>query len=737
MTRIPLAASPLATIAALLLVAGGTNAAERVTVVVGPQTPPIERYAAEELAGQFEKLFDDVAVAVRDSVPADAKHLVLIGSPDTNPAVREAVGADWPQLSHQGLAVQNVAGADTPTLVVGGGSPVATLWAAYELGHQLGIRYLFRGDIFPMEKRALELTGHDFVMEPELRVRTWRTVNDFAIGPESWGVDEHRAFLRQLAKMKFNRVMLSVYPWHPFVTYEFGGVQKETALLWFGNRYRVDGETVGKKVFRGAKLFENPDFAGLNTPQEMAAAGVKHLSGLIDAAHTLGMSVGISISPLEFPREFQAVLPGSKGGRGLNQLVVVPAGDQGPADETLRGLVAAKVSAYVNTYPNMDRLYLTLPEFPEWDQHAAEAIEILKEHGAPADLSVEGLVATASQRNLIASGARGEQAIRGNLVGLAFLQKLFEDKSLLRRPDGKPLGLVITAVDPALFPVLDRVVPPGAETLNFVDYTARRVVENRKLLAAVPAGDVGSQLILTLADDNVGVLPQSASQSLGELTSDLKRLGWQGFSTRYWVPAELDPSVYFLSRAAWVRDLTPRDAQTELWMTATGNRAAAERLWIAWEHLEQATNLIDEHNLGFTFPVPGLLMKHYQPTPIPDWWQEVTDLYTEYMIELYRAQGSIDGGAKPVLFYYAKRSEYVLEYLAAVKAVREAALAKEKGETEQAIEHLEVALESTYNCINTLSDIAQDQSDRGLIAVLNEYAYRPLLAEYEKLADAE
>ena len=135
---------------------------------------------------------------------------------------------------------------------------------------------------------------------------------------------------------------------------------------------------------------------------------------------------------------------------------------------------------------------------------------------------------------------------------------------------------------------------------------------------------------------------------------------------------------------------------------------------------------------------PGMLIKrHYIAEPIPDWWQEATDAYTQYLIELYRAQGAVDGGAKPVLFYYAKRSEFVLEYLGAVKAVREAALAKKAGDTEQAIEYLELALESTYNCINTLSDVARNQGDRGLIAVLNAYAYRPLVAELERLSDAE
>ena len=45
------------------------------------------------------------------------------------------------------------------------------------------------------------------------------------------------------------------------------------------------------------------------------------------------------------------------------------------------------------------------------------------------------------------------------------------------------------------------------------------------------------------------------------------------------------------------------------------------------------------------------------------------------------------------------------------------------------------AAEARYNAINMLSDVARDQSDRGLIAVLNAYEYRPLVAELDKLAE--
>jgi len=40
-----------------------------------------------------------------------------------------------------------------------------------------------------------------------------------------------------------------------------------------------------------------------------------------------------------------------------------------------------------------------------------------------------------------------------------------------------------------------------------------------------------------------------------------------------------------------------------------------------------------------------------------------------------------------------------------------------------------------YNAIDTLSNVVYDQSDRGLIAVLANFAYQPLLEEYEKTLD--
>ena len=543
--------------------------------------------------------------------------------------------------------------------------------------------------------------------------------------------------LRQLAKLKFNSLMLSVYPWQPFVHYEFNGVKKETAKLWFGEKYPINADDPGRVAFVGKKEFNNPDFAGKEGYREMSAAGNNLLRGVIKEAKRLGMKVGVSISTLEFPNEFAKALPGLKPSRGLKNLTVAPGAELPPDDAKLKELVATRIRAYIETYPQIDRLYVTLPEFPEWEQHVDAAWkELAAQLGGDAPTVTE-LIQIGRNRATVVSGDRGEKAIKGNIVSLAFMNRLFADSKLLARPDGGHVELVITSIDDALFPYLDRLLPGQAATLNFVDYTARRVSENRETLGKLPAHKVRSRLIMTLADDNVGVLSQSTTRSLGILMSDLQKYGWDGFSTRYWMLAELDPAVYYLSRAAWDPKVTPRSAHDDFFTTITKKQASSDRLWLCFGHIEAATNLTDKNNLGYAFPVPDMLMKYYTPGLIPEWWDKQNEHYTEAMIELYRARDGARPYAQDFLFYYAKRSEYVLDYLKTVKSLKEAANAKKFGDTEKQIEHLEIALEAMYNAIDTLSDVVNDHSDRGLIAVLNAYGYRPILAEYEKVLDQE
>ena len=154
----------------LVALPASLQAGPRVDVVLGSDAPKLEKFAASELASQFKRLFD-AEVHVSDKVPAVNDHVILLGSPATNPTIKKLAGDNWPKLSDQGHLLRSVPHGKGKALLVGGGSPVATLWAVYELGHHFGVRYLLHGDHFPVKTPALQLDGFDQVFEPQLRLR--------------------------------------------------------------------------------------------------------------------------------------------------------------------------------------------------------------------------------------------------------------------------------------------------------------------------------------------------------------------------------------------------------------------------------------------------------------------------------------------------------------------------------------------------------------------------------------
>jgi hypothetical protein len=77
-----------------LLAANVALAGPRVDVVVGGDAPELEKFAAQELAGQFQRLFD-ANVRIDSKVPEGADGLIYVGSPATNPAI-QALRMEWP-----------------------------------------------------------------------------------------------------------------------------------------------------------------------------------------------------------------------------------------------------------------------------------------------------------------------------------------------------------------------------------------------------------------------------------------------------------------------------------------------------------------------------------------------------------------------------------------------------------------------------------------------------------------
>ena len=262
-------------------------------VVIGSDAPELERFAADELCGYLEKLFGIQTRPTTGAAVADV--LLLVGSPTTNPAIQQIASSSnsFPELSDSCFVLRCVQPdaehAERTAVLIAGGSPQATLWAVYELVERWGVCYLLHGDLLP-EPRDFEVPDLDVVMEPELTIRQWRVINDFACGPESWGMADYRPVLDQLAKLKFNRILISIWPWQPFLHYEAGGIERQSAALWFNFHYPITDDMVGRHLFGDADEFWNPDLPLNASYAELTEAGIELVRNLIAYARERGMA---------------------------------------------------------------------------------------------------------------------------------------------------------------------------------------------------------------------------------------------------------------------------------------------------------------------------------------------------------------------------------------------------------------------------------------------------------------
>jgi len=522
----------------LVLFAGAVMAQEapKITVVTGPDAPALEKKAAGQLAEWFKPLFG-AETTITTEVPAKADHLILLGSPATNPAVKTWIGDGWPaDLDEEGFVVKTVAKDGREALVVGGKVPSGTFGAASELAHHFGIRCLANRDYFPLDKPQLKLGGIDIRTEEVTFAPCWRITPRGPASQESWGIEEHRRFIGQLAKMRFGRVELQV---------------KGDGAFWEPTAFPVGGDTPGRSVFAGAKYFENPALAGKTNPEERTQAGSALTKEILAAARDYGMEV----------------------------VLVHP--DQ-------PGLEAALAAAY----PDVERI-------------------VWKEASKPA--------------------------------------------SILPFPDG---------------------------TNRHAAYHST----HRFLSAPLP---------------NEG-----------------------GYDLYSFSRIALDPG----------NPENRADAMMGKLLTPICGDGVDERVLKAFEAGEAAGKLIAENDPAFAQTAPDMFMRHFNSSdPAPAWWAEVTTQFGNATNEMYRANTRARDGARPYLLYHAKRFNFALQYMLAVTSARAAGVARANKDADAEVAAIEAALEALHSGLGTYAEVAQDNSDRGVIAVVNNHAYQPLLKALDEM----
>ncbi len=442
--------------------------APAVSVVFGKDAPQLEQFAAAELCRYLNRLYglkiqpaekgtgpicrDQPSVGARPKGAAHKLDLspfpppeatLLVGSPQTNPATRTALGPDgWPDVTDQGIVLKRATLDGKPALVIGGGSPKATLWAVYELVERWGVRYLLHGDVLPEKPGKFRLPDRDVVLEPVLRVRQWCVGNTFANGTEAWGMADYRPVLDQVTKLKFNRILIVTWPYQPFLDLKVRGIERRWATLWFDFRLPITPDMVGRSLFGDAKEFWNPDLPERKDYRAFAAAGERLLHNLMDYAHRRGMECVMTATLSDFPPEFAPLLKNARKIQQLGELSIVPAPDTPPEDPALAELAAAVLRTTVNTYSEMDYLFLNMPEHRQWVGQYEEAWAALDaKYGISKGRPLADVLAATQRRKDYPGGVeRAVAEVKGDLAALYFFDRLLRQSHVLegtRPPDMK------------------------------------------------------------------------------------------------------------------------------------------------------------------------------------------------------------------------------------------------------------------------------------------------------------
>lgn len=706
----------------------------QVAIVVGRNAPEIEHFAADQLAGYLEKLFGISAQRV-SKIPPSARQLFLVGSPETNTAVKRATSSRrFPKLSDQGLVLMPAELSHRPAFVVGGGSPRATLWAVYELAHRWGVRYLLHGDVLPCHP-DFHFPDFSETLEPKFRIRGWRVIDVFAGGMEGWGFRDYRPLIDQWAKMKFNRIYIDIWPWQPFLDYQVDGIHRRSASLWFNYHYPITPDMVGRELFGNEKEFWNPDIPLKAGYPRMVSAGESLVHELIAYAHRRGMKVALEANLLEFPPEFAPLLRDSEMVHQLGKLDVVPGPKTPLNDPGLTRLASAVLKATIDTYPHADYLVIEMPEFRQWTGEYRQAWQALDaKYQLRQVRTLDQVLASARARRNYPGGAkRAVNEVKGDIASLYFFDHLIRHTNVLKSTSNPSVKFIYSGISQELFPVLPRLLPHGWELMNFIAYTPSHILKRSDAMKEIPGTEIPSTLIYTLQDDNIGLVPQLTIGSLYKITQQLIRNGWSGFYTRYWLIGDQDPSAAYLSRAAWDANVAPDFVDHNQLRAVCGEQCANDMLK-AFHNVEKATVNLEQNNLSFSFPVPGMILKNWKPGPMPADLAKDRRLYTEALESSERALRESDPrGRCDYVDYWVGRLKFAVGYFNAVDAIHRAATAEAAHDNLKALEETKSAAADARGALAAYALVARDQADRGAIAVMNEYVLRPLAQKVREL----
>ncbi len=202
-----------------------------ITIVYSSQASGVESLAAKEIRRYLYLRTGKLLPIVRYDRNRDFKTgLIVIGRKDRDIIRRiqdnnAVLASSITALKPQHYQIKTLKSMNKPVVLICGGDEFGTLYGAYRFIEHFGVRFYLHGDVLPDKKISLKMPDLDEQGKPLFELRGIHPFHDFPEGPDWWNVDDYKAVLAQLPKLRMNFFGLHCYP--------EGGVGPEPAV-WIG-----------------------------------------------------------------------------------------------------------------------------------------------------------------------------------------------------------------------------------------------------------------------------------------------------------------------------------------------------------------------------------------------------------------------------------------------------------------------------------------------------------------------
>jgi hypothetical protein len=214
-------------------------------IVVAADASWAERTAAAELQRYFY-VRTGLLPAVREvgssaRVPAGAVAVVVKGGALAGRIGGRDEAAKIAALGPEEYWLKTLSRGSSGTILVAGGGGSGVLYGAYQLVEALGVRFALEGDVVPDGVIAVPRIDLDETGRPLFAIRGIQPFHDFPEGPDWWTLENYKAVLGQLPKLRMNFFGLHTYPENPSKAH--GATPNAEPTVWIGRAgdFRPDG----------------------------------------------------------------------------------------------------------------------------------------------------------------------------------------------------------------------------------------------------------------------------------------------------------------------------------------------------------------------------------------------------------------------------------------------------------------------------------------------------------------